>query len=142
MKVYLCGGIASLTDEDAKGWREMLKESIPEIEWLDPMTRDYRNINIDYSLALKIVEEDLRDIEQSDVVVVNATTPSWGTAMEIVYASDTSRVQQIMVMVGETKNVSPWLQAHATHVFHNWNDLIRKLKIILVNQTATKHRQV
>ena len=42
MKGYLCGGIFGLDDGAANSWRTKAKERMPDIEWLDPMRRDFR----------------------------------------------------------------------------------------------------
>lgn len=112
MKVYLCGGINGLSDQDAQNWREWVKEHLL-CETLDPMRRDYRGIedkNVD-----AIVSGDLEDIKECDIVLVNAVRPSWGTAMEVAIAK---REMKKMVIVGCPVSVSPWLRSHADHVFN------------------------
>jgi hypothetical protein len=105
---YLCGGINGLSDTDCRDWREVAK-SLLHTETLDPMRRDYRGRE-DESVE-EIVENDLIDIQESTFVLVNATRPSWGTAMEIVYASKAGL--GIVAFVGDSK-VSPWLRFHCT----------------------------
>jgi hypothetical protein len=83
MKVYLCGGINGLSDDRCRTWREYAKERL-ECETIDPMRRDYRGIE-DQNVAA-IIDGDKADIDASDVLLVNATQPSWGTAMEVLYA--------------------------------------------------------
>lgn len=110
MKVYLCGGINGLSDSQCKDWREESKRLINH-ETVDPMRRDYRgaeNDNVD-----RIVTEDLNDIAQCDIVLVNATKPSWGTAMEIVYAKQASKI--VVCFIG-TGRISPWLQFHSSKI--------------------------
>lgn len=111
MKVYLCGGINGLSDQDARDWREVAKArlSYHGIESLDPMRRDYRGIE-DQNVEA-IVMGDVEDIRASDVVLVNATRPSWGTAMEIVYARQFGK--PIVSVVGDAR-ISPWLRFHST----------------------------
>lgn len=79
MKTYLCGGINGLSDADCRDWREVAK-SLLTTETLDPMRRDYRGKE-DESVQ-EIVLGDYHDIWQSAFILVNATKPSWGTAME------------------------------------------------------------
>jgi nucleoside 2-deoxyribosyltransferase len=82
--VYLCGGINGLSDADCNGWREMARLHLPGVQILDPMDRDYRGRE-DESLS-EIIKGDKRDILHADVVLVNASRPSWGTAMEVLFA--------------------------------------------------------
>ena len=110
MRAYLAGAINGCTDAEAHGWREELKARMPRIRWVDPMARDYR-MREDWD-AETIVAGDLADIEQCEVVVVYALRPSWGTAMEVVYAHQMKK----RVVVWCPGVVSPWLRYHATVV--------------------------
>jgi len=108
MKVYLCGGIHALSDTQATAWRERAKKLLPGVTILDPMRRDYRETSDSKGDAF--IEGDLRDVAESDVLLVNATRPSWGTAMEIVYARILHR--RIVGFVDPGSPVSPWLRYH------------------------------
>lgn len=110
MKVYLCGGINGLSDQECLDWRDTAKAMISG-ETLDPMRRDYRGTENNF--VDQIVKGDLEDIEDCSAVLVNATRPSWGTAMEIVYAHQKGKL--VSVFVGNSK-VSPWLTYHVSHV--------------------------
>ena len=66
MRGYLCGGINGLSDSEAMDWREQAKLDIPEIEWVDPMARDYRGKESEN--VREIVESDLADIASCDIV--------------------------------------------------------------------------
>jgi hypothetical protein len=112
MKTYLCGGINGLSDADCRDWREVAK-SLLQTDTLDPMRRDYRGEE-DRSVE-GIVVGDIADIDHSDAVLVNATRPSWGTAMEIVIAQ--RRKVPVVAWVGEgalSRGVSPWLRYFCT----------------------------
>ena len=111
---YLCGGINGLSDSDCRDWREVAK-SLLKTATLDPMRRDYRGKE-DESVK-EIVLGDLVDIQRSHFILVNATRPSWGTAMEV--HDGASRGIPVIAWVGETTRVSPWLrffcrELHAT----------------------------
>lgn len=113
MITYLCGGINGLSDAQCKDWREVAK-SLLKTDTLDPMRRYYRGRE-DES-ANEIVLGDLEDIKASHYILVNATRPSWGTAMEIVYAKTLGgHVRCVVAFVGDAR-VSPWLRTHCTHV--------------------------
>jgi nucleoside 2-deoxyribosyltransferase len=116
--VYLCGGINGLSDSDCTDWREYAKERLLN-GTLDPMRRDYRGKE-DESVN-EIVKGDLDDIEQCPTLLVNATRPSWGTAMEIVYAYGLGK--RIISWVGDSR-VSPWLRYHSTAIHKSLDDAI------------------
>lgn len=107
---YLCGGINGLSDADCRDWREVAKELL-KTETLDPMRRDYRGKE-DESVD-EIVSGDLQDIAGSDFILVNAIRPSWGTAMEIIYARFDKKM--IVAFVGDSR-VSPWLRFHCDQI--------------------------
>lgn len=110
--VYLCGGINGLSDADCVDWRELAK-GLLTAGTVDPMRRDYRGVedsNVD-----QIVELDLADIDVCSHILVNAERPSWGTAMEIVYAY--LRGKKIVAFC--SGRVSPWLRYHCAHIFLN-----------------------
>lgn len=109
MKVYLCGGINALSDSAAKDWREQAKASL-KCECLDPMARDYRGI--EDANVRAIVEGDKSDIDACQIVLVNALRPSWGTAMEVIYAWERGKA----VYSFATAPISPWLRYHSTQM--------------------------
>ena len=109
MRVYLAGPIRGCTDDECKGWRERAKSLLAGCEVLDPMTRDYRGKEVQNVDA--IVKGDLRDIESSHVLLVNASGQSWGTPMEIVYAK--LKFCCRVVAFGAGDRPSPWLAYHA-----------------------------
>ena len=123
MRAYLAGPINGCTDEEARGWREELKMRLAGsgIEWLDPMVRDYRGKE-DQSVDA-IVHGDVADMRDSDVIVVNASRPSWGTAMEVVYARQLGK----RILVWCPGSVSPWLRFHATEVVSSIYELESRL---------------
>lgn len=112
MKIYLGGGIHGLSDRDANEWRQRAKNLLGNMTILDPMRRDYRGIE-DQNVA-PFIKGDLREIAESDTLLVNATRPSWGTAMEIVYARILGL--QIVAFVDPNTSVSPWLRYHCDKI--------------------------
>ena len=109
---YLCGGINGLSDDQAITWREKAK-SLLKTETLDPMRRDYRGRE-DQAVG-EIVQGDLEDINASQFVLVNATRPSWGTAMEMVYSYLGN--PGYVVIFTEGAKISPWVRFHADAIF-------------------------
>lgn len=120
MTIYLCGPINGCTDSECKDWREAAKTALPECEFLDPMRRDYRGREDE--CAEEIVEGDIADIDASDLLLVNAPSPSWGTAMEVFYAYRTSKT--VAMVCPQEAKISPWQRFHSHHIFHSFEDAI------------------
>src|SRR5260370_13754035 len=124
MKADLCGGIQGLSDEEANEWRQRAKALLGDMSILDPMRRDYRSVedeNID-----AFVQGDLREIAESDTVLVNATRPSWGTAMEIGYARILGR--PVGAFVAASAPASPWLRYHCDAITVSLEEAVARLR--------------
>jgi len=124
MKVYLCGGINGLSDDRCNTWREYAIQRLHH-ETINPMRRDYRGVE-DQSVAA-IIDGDKMDIDASDVLLVNATRPSWGTAMEVLYAWE--RGKSCYAVAGD--RISPWLRYHCKAIFADLNDAIRAVNEVV-----------
>jgi hypothetical protein len=125
MRVYLCGPMAGCTDEEAGGWRKAATTHLNGfgITTLDPMDRDYRYTEYGddpESVLPDLVEEDKIDIEMSDVVLVNFTKPSTGTAMEIILAWQ--RCKRVIVVNPLGLQLSPWIYYHAHEVYGSMHE--------------------
>ena len=84
--VYLCGPIMDCEPEESVIWRERAKKLFSgRIVPLDPMRRNFKDREVDS--ANEIVSFDLQDIADCDIVLVNYSKPSIGTAMEVFHAS-------------------------------------------------------
>ena len=85
-KIYLCGPIMDAESErSAKDWRTRAKERLAgRFILLDPLRRNFRDREIDS--ANEIVDFDLQDVRDADLLLVNYSKPSLGTAMEVFYA--------------------------------------------------------
>jgi nucleoside 2-deoxyribosyltransferase len=86
------------------------------------MRRDYRGIEAES--FQRIVEDDKFDIDQSDAVLAMCPKPSYGTAMEILYAHDHGKPVVVVTPYGP---VSPWLTYHSTVVVHALDDALSYL---------------
>jgi nucleoside 2-deoxyribosyltransferase len=126
MTTYLCGGINGLSDADCRDWREVAKAQLFTAT-LDPMRRDYRGRE-DESVT-EIVIGDLADINDCEIVLVNATKPSWGTAMELFYAASKGKTVIAWVKPGP---VSPWLRYFSKEIHESLEDAIGS-----INQRTT-----
>jgi nucleoside 2-deoxyribosyltransferase len=118
--IYLCGGINGLSDKDCTDWREHCKAKLGHTHNLiDPMRRDYRGKE-DESVN-EIVCGDYADIAKSDIILVNATRPSWGTAMEMHHAF-INLDKYVIAIVGD--RVSPWLRYHSHKLYTDFDSAI------------------
>lgn len=117
--IYLCGGINKLSDSEAKDWREAAKHELSgSYRLLDPMRRDYRGKESESVQA--IIDGDIQDINDSDILLVNASRPSWGTAMEIFFAA--RKGDLLIVTVCPDERPSPWLIGHSTIIEKTFSD--------------------
>ena len=124
-RVYLAGLINKASDAEAKDWRKLATEMLVGRGWkvLDPMTRDYRGREMEPGIATAIVEGDKQDIDSCDYLLVNALRPSWGTAMEIMYAWERDKT----VVVVHPPDPSPWLVYHSSARFSTIEEAIQWL---------------
>jgi nucleoside 2-deoxyribosyltransferase len=132
MKVYLCGSINGCSDEECKNWRDYAKIKIPYV--VDPMRRDYRGIE---NISIRdIVELDKKDIDGSDIVLVNYNKPSVGTSMEILYAYERNRI--VITVAKDASSISPWLKYHSDCMFNNIDDAINYILYLYKNNLETR----
>jgi nucleoside 2-deoxyribosyltransferase len=80
---------------------------------IDPMDFDCRGREGD--MAADIIKHDLERLDEADIVLVNAERPSWGTAMELVYARQGGKPAIVFVGIPRI-SVSPWLRGHSSKV--------------------------
>lgn len=126
--IYLCGGINKLSDGDAKDWREAAKAELAGVyEFLDPMRRDYRGKEAES--VFQIICGDTEDIRQSDILLVNAVRPSWGTGMEIYMAYKAPFCCQVIVVCPDDRP-SPWLVGHSHKIVKSFPEAFALLKQI------------
>jgi len=127
-KIYLGGPIMDLTKKQASKWREKTKKHFsfyPGFKCLDPIRRNFR----DEELASRneIVQLDKADIIDADILLVNATKPSWGTAMEVMFAYSKHKI--IIAFTGkEHKDLSPWLAYHTTRTFKTLDECVKYIE--------------
>lgn len=103
--VYLAGGIAGLTGEEARKWRSHAERELNhykidvrdpmrekgKLDWDKPISGDF-HAYVDKGLfytSKAIMTRDFNDVKQADVLLVNllgCTRPSLGTIMELAWA--------------------------------------------------------
>jgi hypothetical protein len=122
--VYLCGPINGRSDDDCKGWREYVKERVPNT--VDPMARDYRGRELEPGIAAEIVEKDKwLDILWSNALIVYYDKPSVGTTMEVFLAWLLGI--RILLVDKSGKPLSPWLIYHAKEIYTTLDEAIAAL---------------
>ena len=119
--IYLAGPILGLTNEVMNEWRNyVILQLQNKYNFLNPTRRVYDKFD-----AIKIVEGDKKDIRHSDIILVNHTKPSDGTAMEIIYAWERKKIIYTTV---KDKLYSPWIDYHSTKVFKTLDEVINLLQ--------------
>jgi nucleoside 2-deoxyribosyltransferase len=114
-KIYLCGPIMNCSADEAGDWREQTKKRLNDrFELLDPMRRCFRDHEVDSSN--EIVEFDLQDIRDADLILVNYSKASIGTAMEVFYAAHDLGKFVIAFSPIPYKNCSPWMAKFCTKI--------------------------
>lgn len=123
MTTYLCGGIAGLTDAECHDWRTIATKKL-HTTILNPMVRDCRKKE-DTALLKDpawLINADVIDIMNSDFLLVRAIKPSWGTAMELVYAHMMHKF--VVAYVEDGNGSSPWLRFHANVIVTSLEEAI------------------
>ena len=114
-KIYLCGPIMSCTPDESVDWRARTKERLGHLfALLDPMRRSFADNAVDS--ANEIVEFDLQDIREADLLLVNYSKPSIGTAMEVFFASHDLGKFVIAFSPLPFGDCSPWMVRYCTKI--------------------------
>jgi len=118
--VYLAGRIEN--NPNKNHWRnEVTRKLVDTFKIYNPVLRECGDIK-------QIVEGDKKDIICSDVVIVYLDdTPSWGTAMEILWAW---QLRKDIVAISKNKKINPWLDYHIKYVFPNIDQCVGYVKIL------------
>lgn len=116
--VYLAGPINGQSDAAAKDWRSYVVANY-DGSLLDPMVRDCRGLEDER--VSDIVEMDKRDILVSDAVLAYCPQPSYGTAMEIMFAWLAGKKVVVVIPDGP---VSPWVRYHASLVVDSLDEAL------------------
>ena len=123
--IYLCGGIKDLSVEQQTVWRNKATEELSNFKTLDPMRRNFRDS--EFQSQNEIVSLDKKDIIECDILLVNATKPSWVTAIEIMFGLDRHKI--IVAFTGDNyQKVSPWVAFHSTRVCKTLEEAIAYIK--------------
>jgi hypothetical protein len=115
-----------LGKEQATGWRDEIKERL--LRWqqspdnrvfvhfniLDPCNRWYdKGVQLD-DVGGYVVQMDKMEIAKSDVIIVNATNPGWGTPMEQYLAWSLGK---LILAFSDCDFPSIWAKVHSHQFF-------------------------
>ena len=133
-KIYLSGPIMDEHTEQATTWRELAKAWLQDrFVLLDPMRRNFKDREVDS--ANEIVEFDLQDVRDADIVLVNYSKTSIGTAMEVFYAAHDLGKFVVAFSPFSFKDSSPWMVKHCTKILPSLDDAISYIR----DNFITKH---
>jgi nucleoside 2-deoxyribosyltransferase len=117
-KIYLCGPIMDCQAEESRTWRQRAIGRLSgQFELLDPMRRNFRDRELDS--ANEIVEFDLQDVRDADILLVNYSKASIGTAMEVFYAAHDLGRFVIAFGPHSFQDMSPWMVRFCTKILPN-----------------------
>jgi nucleoside 2-deoxyribosyltransferase len=113
--IYLAGPMEHVSLEDAQGWRTKAEIMLwrNEVITLNPCRRVH---NFDKRYMKRIFELDLRDIQESDIILVNLDKPEiakHGTAMEVFYASYVLR-KPVVAFKADASVIHPFFESLVT----------------------------
>jgi len=110
-------------DGEARVWRQVARERLePDFVILDPMRRNFKDREVDS--ANEIVEFDLQDVRDADIVLVNYSKASIGTAMEVFYASHELGKFVVAFSPFPFKECNPWMVRFCTKITPSLEDAV------------------
>jgi nucleoside 2-deoxyribosyltransferase len=113
--IYLCGPIMDETEDVAREWRQTANAKLgKQFVMLDPMRRNFKDREVDS--ANEIVEFDLQDVRDADILLVNYSKASIGTAMEVFYAAHDLGKFVVAFSPFDYQNCNPWMVRFCTKI--------------------------
>ena len=114
--IYLAGPMEHVSDKEAQGWRKIAYytfEMNDNVRVLDPTRRIH---NFEQRYMKRIFELDIRDINESDIILVNLDKPEiakHGTAMEVFYASYVLH-KPVVAFKADASKIHPFFESLVT----------------------------
>lgn len=126
--VYAAGPMEQVSKGEAKGWRDDVTRilEMAGCKVLDPTRRLHTFQQKEFK---KIFELDLRDIQESDIILVNLCDPKLaknGTAMEVFYANYILR-KPVIAFKDDPKVKHPFFEQLVTDWASNAKDAAHKI---------------
>lgn len=113
--IYLCGPIMDELEDGAREWRQTAAARLSsQFTLLDPMRRNFKDREVDS--ANEIVEFDLQDVREADILLVNYSKASIGTAMEVFYAAHDLGKFVVAFSPFDFQNCNPWMVRFCTKI--------------------------
>lgn len=113
--IYLSGPIMDVHEGEAREWRQAARQLLgKQFRILDPMRRNF--IDRQVESANEIVEFDLQDVRDADIILVNYSKPSIGTAMEVFYAAHDLGKFVVTFSPFAFKDCSAWIVRFSTKI--------------------------
>ena len=120
--IYLAGPMENVSSKVATDWREAAKLILNDnFNILDPTRRLHSFQTKEFK---RIFELDLRDIQESDLILVNLCDPKLakhGTAMEVFYAAYVLR-KPVVAFKADASTVHPFFESLVTE----WRSTVDK----------------
>jgi len=114
-------------DGTAREWRRAAKKLLGDaFVLLDPMRRNFKDREVDS--ANEIVEFDLQDVRDADIILVNYSKASIGTAMEVFFASHDLGKFVIAFSPFPFKDCSPWMVKFCTKIHPSLESATRYIR--------------
>jgi nucleoside 2-deoxyribosyltransferase len=114
-------------DGEARRWREVAAAALSgEFALLDPMRRNFKDREVDS--ANEIVEFDLQDVRNADLLLVNYSKASIGTAMEVFYAAHDLGKFVIAFSPYSYQDCSPWMVRFCTKILPSLESAIEYIR--------------
>lgn len=126
--VYLAGAITGIPWDEARAWRQVIKEQFVNI--IDPCDFPW-NIQ-QYEHGEKVADENIvnydtdKILNHSHVVLVKADPISWGTAQEQYLAYKAGKT--VVTWVIEGQRYSGWVRHHSSSMVNSLEAAIKLLK--------------
>lgn len=129
-KIALEGGINGLADDACTNWRDRVMSELGGLyDFHNPMDFDCRGREVE--LEQELVNFDQAGIADSDILLVNASTGGWGTAMAVQMGFDQNK--NVVTIYNQEKPISPWLNNRSTTVVNSLDAAIDHIKFLGVN---------
>ncbi len=127
-RIYLAGPISGCNDEQKRFWREHVRGRFTDIfDYIDPLEGPVD----DKATPYRLVERDLRAIEQADAILAHMWRESIGTAMGLVHAKSKGKV----VVVSDPNRLNNrLLHFYADVVEHDLDRALKSLRDLLRSQ--------
>lgn len=128
MKIMVCGSIGYGGVNEIRDLYALLrKKGYDIVDHLREKGMDYSDIN-DFrdkkELSHEIVKHDLEFVNKSDIIVVVADSPSYGTAMEMLIAKE---VGKKVIVLAKDPIPSPWPINFSDFIVKDESELINLL---------------